>query len=53
LCWCGSGKKYKDCHADADRAELEAGKAQAQQAEQTGAGGEVAPSGGKRKRRRR
>jgi hypothetical protein len=26
LCWCGSGRKYKRCHLDADRR-----KAQAQQ----------------------
>jgi len=21
-CWCGSGKKYKDCHWDSDRVKL-------------------------------
>ncbi len=42
-CWCGSGKKYKDCHWDADHA-----------AEQAPVGAAAAPAtgGGKRRRRR-
>jgi hypothetical protein len=22
LCWCGSGRKYKDCHLESDRVRL-------------------------------
>jgi preprotein translocase subunit SecA len=46
-CWCGSGKKYKDCHRDADRASQE-GPAVVAEAAAQGSG-----EGGRKRRRRR
>jgi preprotein translocase subunit SecA len=50
-CWCGSGKKYKDCHYDKDRAaqaEATPAASGAQPAKET-----TGEGGGKRRRRRR
>jgi preprotein translocase subunit SecA len=47
-CWCGSGKKYKDCHWDADHRPAAAPAAPSAEPAHAGEGGS-----GKRRRRRR
>jgi hypothetical protein len=49
VCWCGSGKKYKDCHWDRDHAAAAAPAGAAPKAEGAASGG----GGGKRRRRKR
>jgi preprotein translocase subunit SecA len=53
-CWCGSGKKYKDCHWDNDHASAPATAATAPAGASPAVTAEATPSpgGGKRKRRR-
>ena len=56
-CWCGSGKKYKDCHWEADQSETESApsappepRGEPQSGSQPADGPQ--PTGGKRKRHR-
>jgi hypothetical protein len=52
LCWCGSGKKYKKCHAKSDEIKRVEARYSAQlTARQAGRGGIVPGKGGKAKQR--
>ncbi|MGD0573769.1 MAG: SEC-C metal-binding domain-containing protein [Anaerolineales bacterium] len=46
LCWCGSGKKYKDCHLAADRAGAQAAEREPAVAAEAARGEQTAEAAG-------